>query len=105
MLKKLMHTLLGLTFAIGIAGASVQPARAGDNGGKFVAGVAAGIIGLSLLGAVTHARDRAYYRHGACYEGPRRCEWRDRHCFENRYGEWVCRGGHYSCWRPTFCDD
>jgi hypothetical protein len=105
MLKKVMHTLLGLTFAMGIASASVQPASAGNNGGSFVAGVAAGIIGLSLLGAAAHARDRAHYRSGACYEGRRRCEWRDRHCFENRYGEWVCRGGHYSCWRPTYCGD
>jgi hypothetical protein len=110
MFKTLIHALLGLTLAVGLAAAPVQPADAGDwhhghhghhrNGGNFAAGVATGIIGLGLLGAIAHSRNGAY-----CYEGPRRCEWRGQHCFENRYGEWVCRGGHYSCWRPTVCDD
>jgi hypothetical protein len=113
MLKTLIHALLGLTLALGLAAASVQPADAGHryhrhhghhghhgNGGSFAAGVATGIIGLGVLGAIAHARNGAH-----CYEGPRRCGWRDQHCFENRWGRWVCRGGHYSCWRPTYCDD
>jgi hypothetical protein len=102
MLKKLIHALMGLTLAVGVAAASAQPAEAGRRAGAFAAGVAVGAIGLGLLGAAAHARGPVYY--GGCYEGPRRCEWRGRHCFENRYGEWVCRGGHYNCWRPTLCD-
>jgi hypothetical protein len=106
MLNKLIHALLGLTLAVGIAAAAVQPAEANHRrAGAFAAGVATGVIGLGLLGAAAHARDRTYHGYGGCYEGPRRCEWRGRHCFENHYGEFVCRGGHYSCWRPTLCDD
>jgi hypothetical protein len=109
MLKKSMHALFALTLAVGTAAVSAQPAGAGHwhhrhhhhhrgNGGSFAAGVATGVIGLGLLGAIAS-------RGPHCYDGPRRCEWRGRHCFENHYGEWVCRGGHYSCWRPTICDD
>ena len=101
MLKKLIHAMLGLTLAVGIAAASVKPAEAGRRG-SFAAGVAVGAIGLGLLSAAAHARGPHYYR--SCYEGPRRCEWRGRHCFENYRGDWVCRGGHYSCWRPEVCD-
>ena len=57
-----------------------------------------GVIGLGVLGAYSHARGPA------CYSGPERCGWSDRHCFHNRYGDWVCRGGRYHCWRPTYCD-
>jgi hypothetical protein len=109
MLKKLNHALMGATLAVGLVAAAAQPADAGHryhrhhhhrgNGGSFAAGVATGIIGLGVLGAIAHSRS-----NGGCYEGPRRCAWRDQHCFENRWGRWVCRGGYYSCWRPTVCD-
>jgi hypothetical protein len=107
MLKKLIHGLMGLTLAVGVAAASAQPADAGHrhhrhhhhhhSHGGFAAGVAVGAIGLGLLSAAAQSR-------GSCYDGPRRCEWRNQHCFENRYGEWVCRGGYRTCWRPTICD-
>jgi hypothetical protein len=111
MLNKLNHALLGLTLAVGTVAASIQPADAGDRyrrhhhhhrggGGNFAAGVATGIIGLGVLGAIASSSRAS----GGCYEGPRRCEWRDRHCFEDRYGDWVCRGGYRSCWRPRICD-
>ena len=111
MLKKLNHALLGLTLAVGTVAASVQPADAGHRyhhrhhhhhrgGGNFAAGVATGIIGLGVLGALASSSRAS----DSCYEGPRRCEWRDRHCFENRWGDYVCRGGRYHCWRPTICD-
>lgn len=104
MMKKLMHALMALTLIAGVGASSIQPAEAG-RGGRFAAGVAAGVIGLGLLGAYGHAREREYYRaSGECYPGPEECGWRDRRCFENRYGEMVCRGGRWTCWRPTYCD-
>ena len=104
MVKKVLSALMALTFAAGLMASSVSIAEA--RGGRGVAaGVAAGIIGLGILGAAAEARDRDYYGdEGRCYPGPEECGWRDRHCFENRYGEWVCRGGRYTCWRPEVCD-
>ena len=68
--------------------------------------IAAGIIGLGVLGAYANARDRRYYRDDdeVCYRGPRECGWVGRRCFENRWGETICRGGRWTCWRDTHCD-
>lgn len=105
MIKKLMHALLALTLVTGLTAASIQPAEAG-RGGRVAAGIAAGIIGLGILGAYSHARDRDdYYRaRGECYPGPEECGWRNRRCFTNSWGDRVCRGGRWTCWRPTYCD-
>lgn len=104
MLKTLLSLTLASAMVFGTMVTTAEQAEAG-RGGRVAAGVAAGIIGLGLLGAYAHARDRHYYRsHGGCYKGPERCSWKGRHCFENRYGDYVCRGGHYSCYRPTYCD-
>ena len=65
-------------------------------------------VGLGILGAAASARGRGYYHDdyddGGCYRGPRRCGWENRRCFENRYGDLVCRGGDYVCTRPLICD-
>lgn len=103
MWKSITSLVLAGAVAMGGVTATVDQAEAGGRG--VGVGIAAGIIGLGLLGAYAHARDREYYRSGGgCYKGPERCGWRDRHCFENRYGDYVCRGGYYSCYRPTYCD-
>lgn len=99
MMKKMAQGLMALTLGVGMISASYQPAEAHGRG--VGVGIAAGIIGLGILGAAASARP--YYREG-CYRGPERCEWTDRHCFYNRYDEYVCRGGRYRCWRPTYCD-
>jgi hypothetical protein len=100
-----MQALMALSLVAGIAVSSVQPAEAG-RGGRVAAGVAAGIIGLGLLGAYGHARERDYYyrSHGECYPGPEECGWTNRRCFTNSWGDRVCRGGRWTCWRPTYCD-
>ena len=104
MYKKLTSMVMAAVTMFGLSVAAIQPVQAG--GRNVGVGIAAGIIGLGVLGAYAHARDRDYYysRGGGCYRGPERCGWHDRHCFENRYGDTVCRGGHYSCYRPTICD-
>jgi hypothetical protein len=102
MLKKLTHLLMALTVVVGIgAAASVQPAEAHRRGGGLVAGA---IIGGVVAGALIAGASRRSYASGHCYAGPRRCEWSGRHCFYNRWGDYVCRGGDYRCWRPTICD-
>ena len=101
-MKKIMRTAAASAVALAVVAGAQQPAEAGRYGhhhhhGGFAAGVAAGIIGLGVLSAYSHARGPA------CYSGPERCGWTDRHCFHNRYGDWVCRGGRYHCSRPTYC--
>jgi hypothetical protein len=104
MMKKLTNALMAACLIAGISASSIQPAEAG-RGGRIAAGVAAGIIGLGLLGAYGHARDRDYYSHaGECYPGPEECGWKNRRCFTNSWGDTVCRGGRWTCWRPTYCD-
>ena len=101
--KKLMHVMLALALVTGAVATSAQPAEAG-RGGRVAAGVAAGIIGLGILGAYAHSRDRYYYRDAECYPGPEECGWTNRRCFINRWGDEVCRGGRWTCHRPTYCD-
>jgi hypothetical protein len=109
MLNKFMASLLAVLLAFGtVMAANTAPAEAG-RGGRVAAGVAAGIIGLGVLGAYAHARERHYYSgyrddDEVCYRGPRECGWVGRRCFENRYGDEVCRGGRWTCWRDTVCD-
>jgi len=107
MIKKILHSLLALTLAAGMATATVQQAEAGHRGVGL--GIAAGVIGLGPLGAAASARgDRYYYDDdydgGRCYRGRPRCHWEGGRCFENRYGEEVCRGGERVCHRPLVCD-
>ncbi len=100
MLKKVMHAAMALTMAAGLAVATYQPAEARGGRGAAVAGA---IIGGTILGlAIAGSSRRAHASY--CYEGPRRCEWRGRRCYENRWGEWTCRGGQRVCWRPTICE-
>jgi hypothetical protein len=105
MMKKMMSALMALMLVAGVTASSIQPAEAG-RGGRVAAGVAAGIIGLGLLGAYAHERDRDYYyaSRDRCYPGPEECGWKNRRCFTNSWGDTVCRGGRWTCWRPTYCD-
>jgi len=101
MLKKLMQSAVAFALVAGIAAASAHPAEAHRRG--VGAGLAIGaILGLGIAGAYAGPR---YYDDGpACYRGPRQCDYAGRRCWTNSYGERVCRGGEYRCWRPTICD-
>ena len=105
MLKKILGSLMALTLALGVVTAQSTPAEAGRGRGVAV-GVAAGIIGLGVLGAIANANERHYYRRssGACYPGPEHCGYSNRRCFYDDYGDYVCRRGAYRCWRETICD-
>jgi hypothetical protein len=104
MFKKILHSLMAIALLAGVVASSIQPAEAG-RGGRVAAGVAAGIIGLGILGAYSSARARDYDGDRRyCHEGPRECSWSNRTCFYNRFGDYVCRGGEYKCYRRTYCD-
>jgi hypothetical protein len=112
MFKKLMTSLMALTMAFGVLAAQPTTAEAGSRGGRVAAGVAAGIIGLGVLGAYAHARDRddyyeprrVYRSRSECYPGREHCGYTSRRCFYNDWGDYVCRGGQYRCTRETICD-
>lgn len=112
MFKKFMHALMALTMALGVSFAAVPQAEARHGHGRGLGlGIAAGIIGLGVLGAAANARHydgpRYYSRYNdddACYYGRRECHWTGRRCFENRWGDTVCRGGRYVCERPLICE-
>jgi hypothetical protein len=105
MTKVIMRALLALTIVFGLGTAASRPAEAGRGGG-IVAGVAVGtLLGLGIAGAYAGPRyyGPAYYGPG-CYSGPRQCGWAGRSCWRNPYGETVCQGGDWRCWRPRICN-
>ena len=105
-MKTMLKSLLVLGVAAGISTATLQDAQAqhrhghGHGGGGVAAGVAAGIIGLGLLGAYS---SRGYASTRSCYE-KEHCDNVGRRCWENRYGETVWKGGEYRCWTKTSCN-
>jgi hypothetical protein len=107
MMKKLMSAMLALTLAFGAVAVQPGDAQAGHRGGRIAAGVAAGIIGLGILGAVANANQR---HHGRYYDGGGECYSRERcgtgarRCWYNSWGDYVCRRGEYRCWREEVCD-
>ncbi|MDX2205676.1 MAG: hypothetical protein NW223_23195 [Hyphomicrobiaceae bacterium] len=108
MLKKLIGAATALVVLGGVLATSVEEAKAHDGRG-IAAGLAIGtILGLGIAGAHAGPRYRgpAYYADvpPGCYRGPRQCGWEGRRCWYDRYGEYVCRGGEWRCWRPTVCD-
>jgi hypothetical protein len=106
MWTNVMKVLTALVVVLGVATSTVQPAAAGWRGGGVAAGVAVGtLLGLGIAGAYAGPRYYPYAPYApGCYRGPRHCEWVERSCWYNRFGESVCRGGDYRCWRPTYCD-
>jgi hypothetical protein len=105
MRKKFTNALLASTVVLGLGAAMIQPAEAHRRGGGVAAGLAIGtLLGLGIAGSYAGPRYYGYDGGPGCYRGPRQCSWVGRHCWINRYGEQVCSGGDYRCWRPTICD-
>ncbi len=101
MLNKLKY--VGLALAV-VAGSSIAlspaaEARRGYRTGGIVAGT---IIGLGVLGAYAHARERDRHYSRECYPGRQRGDVVGQRCWYNRYGEYVCKD-NVRCYRPTVC--
>jgi len=109
MLKKIFQVLLALSLIVGVLAAPIETAEARRGTGVAV-GVGLGLLGLGLLATQGYAYGPgpAYYGYGpgpaGCYPGPRQCGFTGRHCFNDYYGNYVCRGGQYRCWRPAICE-
>lgn len=105
MMKRFVHGLMVLSVVGGMALAAASQAEAG--GRDVGVGIAAGIIGLGVGAAIADgARGPRYYSRydDRCYRGPRECHYTNRRCFENEFGDTICRGGRYICERPLICD-
>lgn len=103
MLKMLTAPVLALSLALGTVVIGAEPAEA-RNGRGVAAGVAAGIIGLGILGAAASANAGPRY-HSHCYTVGGGCYWREGKCYYNRYGDYICRRGHQVCEpRRTICE-
>ena len=103
MRKKFSHALLALTVVLALGATTTRPAEARRGG--VAAGIDVGtLLGLGIAGAYAGPR---YYGAGygpGCYRGPRQCNWVGRSCWTDRYGQYICSGGDWRCWRPTVCD-
>lgn len=101
MFKKILPAFTAAAVIAGIMAATVQPAEA-RRGRNIGLGIAAGVIGLGVLGAYANARP--YHRSG-CYRVGGECRYREGKCYINRYGEEVCRRGYKVCESArTVCD-
>jgi hypothetical protein len=110
--KTIARATLGLALVLGLNAAATRPAEASRDG-SLAAGVAVGtLLGLGIAGAYVGPRSfyRPSYPYGpayfgpGCYPGPQQCGWAGRSCWRNPYGEMVCRGGEWRCWRPAICE-
>jgi hypothetical protein len=109
MIKKL--TKIAMAFAIAFtAVAATAPDADARRGRNLALGITAGIVTLGILGTYAnrpyYAPHPNYYYSASphCYKGPERCGWVGRRCWENSYGELICKGGVWRCHRPTYCD-
>ncbi len=107
MMKRFGNAMMALAAATSMTLAAMPEAQARHGRGAAVGvGVAAGIIGLGILGAAAAERPRYYSRYddGRCFRGRMECRWTGRRCFENEFGDTICRGGREICERPLICD-
>ena len=100
-MKTALKSLLALSLTAGMITAPLHDAQADRRGRGYGvgAGVAAGIIGLGILGAYS---SRGYAYSPACYS-KEFCGYGERRCWENRYGETVCKSGEYRCYQRRVC--
>ena len=77
MVRKIVHPLMALALVSGLIMVPAEQAQA-RNGAGIGAGIAAGIIGLGILGATAGSRRGDYYEsgnydEGVCYAGRNAC--------------------------------
>ncbi len=99
-----------LTLAATLMSASVVPASADYWHGRYwgyrgpgpgyAAGVAAGIIGLGIIGLA--ARD--HYYNAGCHPGPLECHDMAPPCYPDAYGHPICPPPAQRCFRREYCN-
>ena len=108
-MKAVLKTSVAFILAGTMVSASVAPASADyyshrhHHGGGLAAGVAAGILGLGIIGAAAAEHER-YYANG-CDPGPLECHTFEKSCFHDEYGEYVCPPPARRCLHRSFATD
>jgi hypothetical protein len=108
-MKPFVKSAVTLFLATALIVVQIGNADAGKGRRRAAAfGFAAGAIGLGLLGVAADAEARrrgaaGYYR-GGCYPGPRECEYVERSCYYNDYGDQICPAPYRRCYRRQFCE-
>lgn len=108
-MRSIFKAGVALAFAAAMMTASTAPASADyywhrhHGGAGVAAGVAAGIIGLGILGAAA-ANERHYYAGEYCHPGPLECHTFERPCFHNDYGDYICPAPERRCFRRPYCE-
>lgn len=94
---------------IALAGSFATDAEAGrrHNNGRFIAGLATGIIAGAIISNVTRPRHYNNYYHSSydepeCYRGEPICHSRW-NCWVNRWGREMCERVE-RCHRPLICE-
>jgi hypothetical protein len=96
MAQRILHSSLIAVLAASLLTTSVEQAEARRGRGLF-AGIAIGLVALAIISASRHKHHHRYVERRYDPEPQQQCEWRGRTCFDNKYGDHVCRGGEYSC--------
>jgi hypothetical protein len=92
MLKRAVRSSLTLLLAASVVLAPVEHAEARHGRGIF-SGLAFGLIALAIIEASRHHRHH-HRQIESHYDREPECEWRGRTCFDNSYGDHVCRRVH-----------
>jgi hypothetical protein len=94
-----------LALAAALIPVSAAPVAADGRGAAFGAGVAAGIIGLGVMGAIEAQREREYYEshYYGCHPGPLECRVYEPRCFHDEYGAYICPPVERRCFRREIC--
>jgi hypothetical protein len=96
---------LFLAAAVVVVQMNGAEARKGRHARAF--GIAAGVVGLGLLGAAAEAeaqRRGAIGYHGGCYPGPLECDYVERPCSYNEYGDQFCPAPSRRCYHREICE-
>jgi hypothetical protein len=106
-----MRPLAVVALALAVTAAAFTDAEAGrrhrGGNGKFIAGLATGIIAGAIIHHATRPRHNNYYYYSSydepvCYRGAPRCHSRW-DCWINRWGREVCERIE-RCHRPLICE-
>lgn len=92
---------------VATAATDAEAGRRHRNNGKFIAGLATGIIAGAIIHNATRPRHNNYYYSSSydepyCYRGEPRCHTRW-DCWENSWGREVCERVR-RCHRPLICE-
>ena len=102
MRKKFSHVVLALTVVLALGTATSRQPKPGA--AALLPALPSAPCSASASPAPTPVPATTAPAGPGLLSRSRQCQWVGRSCWTNRYGEHVCSGGDWRCWRPTICD-